>query len=93
MRVKKLIEKIFHKIELASLKAECDLLAYAYNDLMSWAEYVSIKNSEMYMIIDALENPAFKETTNEFKFKVGYRETYEELLNRMKNVLKKREMI
>lgn len=55
----KIIEKIFHKRELASLKAECDLLADAYNDLMTWAEYVSLKTPELKMIKDALEHRGY----------------------------------
>lgn len=89
----KIIEKIFHKRELASLKAECDLLAMAYKDLLNWGEYTYLKLPELRMIRDAMENPLFKETVYEFKSHWGYRKCYEELLSRIKIVIKRREVL
>ncbi len=88
--IKKIIEKIFHKRELASLKAECNLLAEAYKDLLNWADWVNLKTSELKMIKDALENRLFKETVYEFKAHWGYRKTYEGLLAKVRIVLKKK---
>ena len=88
--IKKIIEKLFHKKELASLKAECDLLAMAYEDNLSWADWVNLKNSELHMIKDALEFGLFKETVYEFKLRMGYRETYQGLMAKVIIILKKK---
>ncbi len=88
--IKNLIENIFHKRELASLKAECDILAMAYEDLLSWADWVNLKTSELHMIKDALENRLFRETVYQFKLRMGYRETYKGLMAKIRIVLKKK---
>ncbi len=88
--IKKIIEKIFHKWELASLKAECDLLAMAYEDLLSWADWVNLKTSELKMIKDALENRLFRETVYEFNTRMGYKETYKGLMAKIRIILKKK---
>ncbi len=87
---KKIIEKLFHKRELASLKAECDLLADAYEDLLSWADWVNLKTSELKMIKDALENRLFKETVYQFKLRMGYKEIYQGLMAKIRIILKKK---
>lgn len=80
-------------IRIGHLENECDQLAYAYNDLMSWADWINLKMSELYMIRDALENRIFSEVVYGLHTRLGMRQTYEDLLEKIKKEIKRRDMI
>lgn len=80
-------------VRTGQLEIECDQLVAAYNDLMSWGELLNLKGSELSMIKDALEHRLFKETVYEFCRRIGYRQTYEDLIAKIKKEINRRDMI
>lgn len=80
-------------IETKRLETECDQLAYAYNNLMSWGDFLNLTGSELSMLKNALENRIFKEVVYGIHTRLGMRQTYEDFIGKIKKEIKRRNQI